>query len=229
VNFLRRSIAPAAVLFVTASAGAQLTTYSSQSALGAAVGPLTVETFTNTSHFPLGSTLNSASSYAGVGIAPGDIQAGVTYSVAAGPLLIDGGGGFDGGFLDGIGSYGTVGPLTATFDNAVRGFGFATNYLMGSAFTITLNYTGGSSYTDTFTLANGQLEFFGFSRGTADILSATIGGEGGSFNFVVDDFAFSSVNEVATTTTPEPGTWALLGTGLLALGGVQVRRKRAAR
>jgi hypothetical protein len=29
------------------------------------------------------------------------------------------------------------------------------------------------------------------------------------------------------TTVPEPGTWALLGTGLLAIGGVSVRRKRA--
>jgi hypothetical protein len=32
----------------------------------------------------------------------------------------------------------------------------------------------------------------------------------------------------ASTTAPEPGTWALLGTGLLAIGGIASRRKRAA-
>jgi hypothetical protein len=229
VNFLRRSIAPAAILFAAATAGAQVTTYSSQSALGASVGPLTVENFTSGLHYPLGSTLNSASSYAATGIAPGDIQAGVTYSVSDGPLLIDGGGGFTGGFLDGLRGWGTVGPLTATFDAAVRGFGFATNYLMGSAFTVTLNYTGGASETSTFALTNAGTEFFGFSRETADIVSASIEGNSDTFNFAVDDFAFSSVNEMPVTTTPEPGTWVLMGTGLLALGGVQVRRKRSTR
>jgi hypothetical protein len=29
------------------------------------------------------------------------------------------------------------------------------------------------------------------------------------------------------TTVPEPGTWALLGSGLLAIGGVAARRNRA--
>lgn len=32
---------------------------------------------------------------------------------------------------------------------------------------------------------------------------------------------------VAVTVTPEPSTWALLGTGLLAVGGVAARRKRS--
>lgn len=34
------------------------------------------------------------------------------------------------------------------------------------------------------------------------------------------------VLNVATSTVPEPGTWALLGTGLLAVGGIAARRKR---
>jgi hypothetical protein len=38
--------------------------------------------------------------------------------------------------------------------------------------------------------------------------------------------ANSLVLNVATSTVPEPGTWALLGTGLLAVGGIAARRKR---
>jgi hypothetical protein len=38
----------------------------------------------------------------------------------------------------------------------------------------------------------------------------------------------SSYTIAAVSTVPEPGTWALLGTGLLAVGGVAARRKRTA-
>ncbi len=46
----------------------------------------------------------------------------------SGPLLIDAGGGFDGGFLDGFSGWGTVGPLTATFDGRSKQFfGFSSD------------------------------------------------------------------------------------------------------
>lgn len=73
-------------------------------------------------------------------------------------------------------------------------------------------------------------------------LSAFTGGEVGHFHRFVEQPgvvwpSISSYNlaqvqsvmmpgAIASTTAPEPGTWMLLGTGLLALGGVTVRRKR---
>jgi hypothetical protein len=36
----------------------------------------------------------------------------------------------------------------------------------------------------------------------------------------------SNYSIAAVSTVPEPGTWALLGTGLLAVGGIAARRKR---
>lgn len=41
--------------------------------------------------------------------------------------------------------------------------------------------------------------------------------------------ASSSSSNLAVTATPEPATFALLGTGLLALGGIAARRRRASR
>ena len=40
--------------------------------------------------------------------------------------------------------------------------------------------------------------------------------------------SFASGSVAPSATVPDPGTWALLGTGLLAIGGVAQRRKRAA-
>ena len=49
----------------------------------------------------------------------------------------------------------------------------------------------------------------------------------GTNALVLDDITIGSAT-AGVVTTPEPGTWALLGTGLLAVGGVVMRRRRTA-
>ncbi|WP_310570942.1 PEP-CTERM sorting domain-containing protein [Gemmatimonas sp.] len=221
----------AALSTVATRAQAQITTWSDRTAFVNAVGAVTTENFLGNAAFPLGSTLNSLSSY-NVGswnqVLPGAIKAGVTYSVSSGPLLIDAGGGFDGGFLVGMfNNYGTVGPLTATFDGAVQGFGFLTNYLMGSQFDVIIAFRNGSTSSQLGINNENGLQFFGFSSENQDIASVTIGGNGSQgFNFALDDFTFSA-NAMPSTSVPEPSTFALMAAGGLVMAGVARRRKQA--
>ena len=219
----------AALSTVATRAQAQITTWSDRTSFVNAVGAVTTENFLASYAFPLGSTLNASSAYtpaSGLTVQPGDIKAGVTYSVSSGPLLIDGGGGFDGGFLDGLYSYGTVGPLTATFDGAVKGFGFLTNSLMGSRFDVIIAFRNGSTNSQLGINNENGLQFFGFSSANEDIASVTIGGNSQTFNFVVDDFTFSA-NALPSTSVPEPSTFALMAAGGLVMAGVARRRTRA--
>jgi hypothetical protein len=41
------------------------------------------------------------------------------------------------------------------------------------------------------------------------------------------DVVFRAEFTGGTSVVPEPGTWALLGTGLLVVGGIAARRRRA--
>jgi len=90
-----------------------------------------------------------------------------------------------------------------------------------------------------FTLGPSDVSFTGasfFARVGAGLLSST-GFAPGAYtanfwprlglgsNDQVADFAPDNAN-VAVATVPEPGTWALLGTGLTLLGGVATRRRQ---
>jgi hypothetical protein len=219
------------------SAQAQIVNYTDRPTFDAAVNSNVLEDFTPNEYFPITSgVLNSMTNQPDIGLTPGTILPGVTYSYPVNnpkenQFNIDGGGGFTGGFLDSIAFLdNSSAPLTVTFDKPTVGFGFDTNSLMGSSFTVMFHLADGSTPMETFNVApTGTLQFFGFSD-TVGIDSAAIAGNNvgndNGFSFALDNFAFNS-NPAAV---PEASTTVSLGLLLcLGMGGVvwNARRRNA--
>lgn len=206
-----------ALVLTAASAGVSagaITTFGNLGAYQTAIGAATetVEDFTNTSHFPISTgILNSATNLPGIGIAPGDIKAGVTYSTPIGSSFffnIDAGGGFTGGFLDGFYGGNPNRTLNIAFDSAAGAFGFDTNTLMGTNFDITINFASGPAYAGNFGVTGDG--FFGFQSDATDITSVIIDGNGDStFAFALDNFRFTDA--AGSNRVPEPAGLAFLG------------------
>ncbi len=210
--------------FALAAQADTITEYFDQASFDAAVaGPLTVEDFTSTSHFPISTgVLNTFTDLPGIGIYPGDILPGVTYSTnvdsnsaSSNEFNIDGGGsGFTGGFLDSL-NIGSNRPLTVAFDIPVEAFGFDTNGSVGG--TSQIIQIGDTLLT--LSLPDSDTEFFfGFVSSLVDISGATLTSNGSSdgdaYGFAVDNFAFSAQT---ASSTPEASTFVLL---LIGLGGI---------
>ena len=216
-----------ALLTATQGHAQSIVTFSDLSSFHAAVGTtgFTAEDFTNQGHLQIASlSINSQTYLPDNNIYPGTLQPGVTYSIAqtgeGGSFIfnIDAGGGFTGGFLD----TGTeAGPLKVTFDQPAYAFGFDTNSLTGSSFSITIMFSGDtSSYSNSFTIPDTSgMSFFGFQSNAANIVSFTFGGGEESGKFAMDNFTFTAV--------PEPSTWLLMGFGFIGVVGVQWRARRA--
>jgi hypothetical protein len=215
---------------------AQYTVYSDRTTFEAGLGPVTVEDFTDSAHFPIASgILNTFTDEAvdfGSPIKPGDIKPGVTYSRPVGESFffnIDAGGGYTGGFLDGFNQDGDNPPLTVTFDGPVKGFGFNTNILMGTRFVVDVFTAGGllGSLEVAVDQISAPVQFFGVISDEQNITKAVITGFGdGSFRFSLDNFTFSEVGGNGGPEVPEPGTMAMLAGAGFAGSLFLIRRRR---
>lgn len=209
-----------------------VTQYTDATSFGTAMGvPLSVEDFGNSTHYPITSgTLSSTTNTTvanGTPITPGMILPGVTYSTPIGVgnfFNIDLGLYFDHGFLDRSDAGGRSDTaLTTTFDQNVKGFGFVTSPLMGTAFSITIHFASGPDDSlSNIGVPTGGTSFFGFISDAADITSATIYGNSQSRAFAIDDFTYPSLSAV-----PEPSS--IIGVGLAMLAGAAGTRRRGDR
>jgi PEP-CTERM motif len=222
-KLLLTALVASPALISTAHAGA-ITSFTALPTFNAAIGAatVTVENFTPTTHFPISTgILNSSTNLPGIGIVPGTIQPGVTYSTPVGNgsfFNIDGSGGFTGGFLDTVTGGNRV--LTITFDSPATFFGFDTNTLV-SSMGMAINFASGPAFLATITPTSGTPSFFGFVSTATDITSLTLSGPG-TFSFALDNFRFGEGSGVAAS-VPVPGTLLLLGAGLAALFGSRRR------
>ena len=135
---------------------------------------------------------------------------------------------------------GSVSFTTAAFASGNAAMGGT--LMAGGTFTIMGNGTNGvpsgTLFTGSFTAATwtlltspsgnsyqltGTIQGVGASANTSQITFDVPGGKGFFFDGTV---AFGSGDTIVTTTVPEPGTLGLLGTGLLAVGGLVRRRLR---
>lgn len=208
------------VALASASTGQATTIYTNVTAFDAAVGPTTFENFTDTTHFPISTgVLNSFTNLPEIGITPGTILPGVTYSTAIGTghfFNIDSGLTFTGGFLDTV--TGNA-PLTVTFVSPESAFGYVTNGFGGTLQTVVINFSHGPSQTFTYTEGeNFNLGFIGFQSSSANITGFTLEGANAfdsnhAETFAIDNFQFGA----GPVPTPEPPTPLLLGAGLLGL------------
>jgi hypothetical protein len=190
-----------ALTAATATAGT-ITTYLDRASYEAAVPPQNLENFTDSSHFPITTgVLNSETDLPEIGIFPGMIQPGVTYSTPVGQgffFNIDAGGGYTGGFLDGFEPSDREVTMVFHLDDpnaprTVNAFGFDLGTLGSTDFDVKITFADGSQQDFNFPYPNDSLGFFGFQSDAKDIASVVIGNNGGFFGFDFDNFTYDTI------------------------------------
>ncbi len=169
----------------------------------------------------------------------------VSFGVAGNATLTDpSGGSFITSGNDGAGRYpisgnkyletGAGSGFTITFSSPISAFGFYGTDIGDFGGVLTLGLTGADPETlvvpataGSNASTSGSNLYFGFYDTTNTFTSITFNntGSGGVDVFGFDDFTIGNIEQVTPTSpTPEPSTFALLGTGVLALAGA-ARRK----
>jgi hypothetical protein len=126
-------------------------------------------------------------------------------------------------------SGGGPGPLTIAFASGVSSVGFQIQDEFLGPFTATLQAFNGSTLLDTLVMLgvsnqnnDGSAIFMGLGDLTGPNITKIVISEQGTGD--ANDFAINALSIGVNSTTPEPSSLVLLGTGLLAVGGM-VRRK----
>jgi hypothetical protein len=153
---------------------------------------------------------------------------------------------WDGSFANGSNVLSTGSTsITLSFSGAITGFGIDAQTSAAGAYGFTIQAynsahvligtasNSGTSPGRNTTSAFGTSPFAGLTSTAGDISYVTITATGATgLGFAIDtSLIYHFTNNQTTggqTTTPEPGTLALLGAGLAALGVVRRRRNRAA-
>jgi hypothetical protein len=167
------------------ASGGVITQYSDRTLFNTAVGPVTVEDFTSTAHFPINpGILNSSTNCLPSGSPPVLSNLALLNSTnVTGPgndfnIDFGGTGGFVGGFLDSIVNIdgAATRPLTAVFDGPVTAFGFDTSgFLSTMTESIQINSSTGAPFNTTLHLGPAlDPTFFGFQSSTQDIVSVVL-------------------------------------------------------
>lgn len=204
-----RTLGLAALIAFPLSAAApalagNVTVYRDRNSFNNAAGvPLTLEDFTPTFHFPIRTgILNSHTNLPEIGILPGTIQPGVTYSTPIGSgnfFNIDAGGGYTGGFLDGFNPSDREVTIDFHMDDpgtprAVFAFGFDIGSLGSTDFDVHIFFRTDPPQHFNYPYP-GQLSFFGFVSDARDITRVVIGNNGGFFGFDFDNFTYDEISE----------------------------------
>lgn len=199
-NSANYAVLAAAAMAWTARAGT-ITTFFNRSAFQDAAPLQAVEDFTGSTHFPISTgVLNSETNLPEIGLFPGMIEPGVTYSTPIGESFffnIDSGGGYpDGGFLDG---FETDREVTMVFHmndpgvaRTIYGFGFEIGSLGATDFDVKVKFADGSEQAFNYPYPE-STEFFGFLSDAQDIASVVVGCNNGFFGFDFDNFTYDTV------------------------------------
>jgi hypothetical protein len=125
--------------------------------------------------------------------------------------------------MEGTDNYAATSIMTFTFSSPVSSVGGFLNYSPGFADPFTIAVYDGATLLESYdpTINTGGADnagaFYGFSEGSADITSFTLAGSYGG----ITDLTLGG----AGSATPEPGSFVLLGTGLVGLVSRKLRRK----